>query len=229
MIATDMKVLVIEDDHRMVALIEQGLREEGYEVQVAYNGVKGLSLATESQFDVIILDVMLPGLDGLVLVRKLREAGNQTPVLMLTARDSRSDIVAGLDSGADDYLTKPFGFDVFLARVRAASRRHPIVRPVILSAGDLTLNTTSREVRVRGQYVSLTRTEYSILVLLLRQPNHIVSRDTILEEIWGENKDVKSNTLDAFMKLLRSKVDVDSNRRLIHTVRRVGYVLRTDS
>lgn len=224
-----MKVLVIEDDRRMVALIEQALREEGYEVDVAYNGPKGLSLATGSQFDVIILDVMLPGLDGLELLRKLREAGNQTPVLILTARDSRRDIVAGLDSGADDYITKPFGIDVFLARVRAASRRHPIVRPVILSAGDLTLNTTSREVRVSGRYVTLTRTEYSILELLLRQPNHIVSRNTILEEIWGESKDVKRNTLDAFMKLLRSKVDLNSERRLIHTVRRVGYVLRTDS
>ena len=224
-----MKVLVIEDDRRMVALIEQALREEGYEVDVAYNGPKGLSLATGSQFDVIILDVMLPGLDGLELLRKLREAGNQTPVLILTARDSRRDIVAGLDSGADDYITKPFGIDVFLARVRAASRRHPIVRPVILSAGDLTLNTTSREVRVSGRYVTLTRTEYSILELLLRQPNHIISRNTILEEIWGESKDVKRNTLDAFMKLLRSKVDLNSERRLIHTVRRVGYVLRTDS
>jgi len=224
-----MKVLVIEDDRRMVALIEQALREEGYEVDVAYNGLKGLSLATGSQFDVIILDVMLPGLDGLELLRKLREAGNQTPVLILTARDSRRDIVAGLDSGADDYITKPFGIDVFLARVRAASRRHPIVRPVILSAGDLTLNTTSREVRVSGRYVTLTRTEYSILELLLRQPNHIVSRNTILEEIWGESKDVKRNTLDAFMKLLRSKVDLNSERRLIHTVRSVGYVLRTDS
>jgi len=224
-----MKVLVIEDDRRMVALIEQALREEGYEVDVAYNGPKGLSAATGSQFDVIILDVMLPGLDGLELLRKLREAGNQTPVLILTARDSRRDIVAGLDSGADDYITKPFGIDVFLARVRAASRRHPIVRPVVLSAGDLTLNTTSREVRVSGRYVTLTRTEYSILELLLRQPNHIISRNTILEEIWGESKDVKRNTLDAFMKLLRSKVDLNSERRLIHTVRRVGYVLRTDS
>ena len=224
-----MQVLVIEDDHRMAALVEQGLREEGYEVKVSHNGLKGFTRATNFDFDVIVLDIMLPGMDGLELLRQLRMSGKQTPVLMLTARDSQSDIVKGLDCGADDYLTKPFGFDIFLARVRALARRQPIAQPSVLRAGDVTMNTSSREVRVAGEYVQLTRTEFSILELLLKRPNHTVGRETIMEAIWGESSDVKDNTLDAFMKLLRSKVDIDPQRRLIHTIRRVGYVLRTDN
>jgi DNA-binding response OmpR family regulator len=223
-----MRVLVIEDDRRMAALLEQGLREEGNQVLVCHDGKEGLGLAETPDFDVVVLDVMLPGLDGFEIARRLRRCGKQTPILMLTARDAPLDIVKALDLGADDYLTKPFVFDVFLARVRAAARRGPATQPVILRAGGLSVDTSTREVRLNSRHITLTRTEYSILELLLRRRNRIVTRDAVVEEVWGAERDVESNTLDAFMKLLRSKVDLDPDRKLIQTVRGVGYILRTD-
>lgn len=222
-----MRVLVIEDDRRMAALLEQGLREEGSQVTVAHNGAEGFSIALQVDFDVIVLDLMLPGMDGFELTRRLRQGGTRTPVLMLTARDSPMDMVKGLNIGADDYVTKPFALDVFLARVRAAARRGPATQPVVLRAGPLSMNTASRDVQVDGRGVTLTRTEYSILEVLLRRRDRVVTREAMLAEIWGSRDDVESNTLDAFMKLLRSKVDVNPEQRRIHTVRGVGYILRS--
>ena len=222
-----MRVLVIEDDVRMAGLLDQGLREEGFQVSVSRNGGEGFDMARHGDFEVIILDVMLPGIDGFEVARRLRMAGRKTPLIMLTARDSGADIVKGLDLGADDYLTKPFAFDELLARVRAAGRRGPQTLGVLLQEGTLSVDTASRDVRVAGELVALTRTEYSILLLLLRRAGQVVTRETILEQVWGFDRDVESNTLDAFMRLLRSKVDVDATRRLIHTVRGVGYQLRS--
>jgi len=223
-----MRVLVIEDDALMAAILEQGLREEGYQVQVCRDGREGLADALNPELDVIVLDVMLPGLDGIEITKRLRAQGRQTPVLMLTARDATMDIVKGLNVGADDYLTKPFAFAVFLARVHAAARRGPAVQPTVMTAGPISVNTASREVLVQGARVHLTRTEYSILETLLRRKDRVVTRDTLIEGVWFDRDNVDDNRLDAFMKLLRHKVDFNSDTRLIHTVRGVGYILRTE-
>ena len=222
-----MRILVIEDDRRMAAVLERGLREEGNQVMTCHDGSEGLSAALTPYFDVVVLDIMLPGLDGFEVARRVRTSGGQTPILMLTARDAPMDIVKALNLGADDYLTKPFDFDVFLARVRAAARRGPATQPVVLRTGPLSLDTGTREVHVNNQSIMLSRTEYCILELLLRRRNRVVTREAIVEEVWGAERDVESNTLDAFMKLLRSKVDFHPERKLIHTVRGVGYILRT--
>jgi DNA-binding response OmpR family regulator len=222
-----MHVLVIEDDRRMASLLAQALREEGSQVTVCHEGNEGLSTALLPEFDVIVLDLMLPGLDGFQLAQRLRKHGRQTPVLMLTARDAPADVIKGLDLGADDYVTKPFALDVLLARVRAAARRGPASQPVILRGAGISINTTNREVRLEGQVINLTRTEFAILELLLRRKDCVVTREVLLAQVWGHSSDIENNTLDAFMKLLRSKIEPDFSRRLIHTVRGVGYILRT--
>ena len=223
-----MQVLVVEDERRMADLLRQGLEEEGHTVAVASDGKEGLAMAEAHAFDAIVLDVMLPGLDGFALARKLRESRNQTPILMLTARDATADIVAGLNLGADDYLVKPFSFDVLLARLKAVSRRGPIPQPVLLHVRDLTLNLGSREVRRGGRRVQLTRTEYSLLELLMRRAGRVVTREHLIEAVWGFDSEVRSNTLDAFIRLLRDKVDGQGEVKLIHTVRGVGYCLRAE-
>ncbi len=209
----------------MAELLKRGLAEEGHQVFVANDGVEGYEMARSTEFDVIVLDVMLPGMDGLAIAQKLREARNQTPVLMLTARDTAASVIAGLDAGADDYLTKPFSFDVFLARVRAVSRRGAIPRPVCLEVADLKLDPSTRRVTRAGQPVSLTPREFSLLELLMRNHGRVIARDTILESVWGFDSDVAENTIEAFVRLLRLKVDA-SEPKLIHTVRGVGYVIR---
>lgn len=222
-----MQVLVVEDEPRLAALLQQGLEEEGHSVIVAADGVNGLSLARSHPFDVILLDVMLPKLDGFTVVRRLREAQNQTPILMLTARDAMGDIITGLDAGADDYLTKPFAFEVLLARVRSVSRRGPVAQPTILRAGELTLNPATREVTREGRPVPLTRTEYNLLELLMRRAGTVIARDTLIESVWGWDSEVQNNTLDAFIRLLRNKVDGRNEVSVIETIRGVGYRLRT--
>jgi DNA-binding response OmpR family regulator len=169
---------------------------------------------------------MLPGMDGFSIATKLRTARNQTPILMLTARDATGDIVAGLNLGADDYLVKPFSFDVLLARLRAVARRGPIPQPVLLQFQDLTLNPASREVSRGTRRLLLTRTEYSLLELLMRRAGRVVTRENLIDAVWGVGSDVRSNTLDAFIRLVRDKVDIAGERKLIHTVRGVGYSLR---
>jgi DNA-binding response OmpR family regulator len=221
-----MQVLVVEDERRMAQLLRQGLEEEGHSVVLAGNGKDGLAIAESHPFDAIVLDVMLPEMDGFSVARKLRAARNQTPILMLTARDATHDVIEGLNIGADDYLVKPFSFDVLLARLRAVSRRGAIPQPVPLQVQDLTLNPASREVMRHGRRISLTRTEYSLLELLMRRSGRVVPRENLIEAVWGFDSDVRSNTLDAFIRLLRDKVDSADEAKLIHTVRGVGYCVR---
>jgi len=220
-----MQILVVEDERRMADLLEKTLQEEGHQVIVARNGREGFEIARDSPFDVIVLDLMLPGLDGLAIARKLRACRNQTPVLMLTARDAPADIVRGLDSGADDYLTKPFSIDILLARLRAVSRRGAIPRPVHLEIADLKLDPATRTVTRAGKILNLTPREYRLLELLMRHAGRVVSRNTILDSVWGFASDVNENTLEVFMRLLRGKVD-RREPTLIHTVRGFGYILR---
>jgi DNA-binding response OmpR family regulator len=221
-----MQVLVVEDEQRMADLLRQGLEEEGHSVVLAADGRDGLSMAESHTFDVIVLDVMLPGLDGFHVVRKLRSARNQTPILMLTARDATPDIVDGLNLGADDYVVKPFSFAVLLARLRAVSRRGSIPEPVPLRVADLTVNSASREVTRGSRRIGLTRTEYCLLELLIRRAGRVVPREQLIESVWGFDAEVRSNTLDAFIRLLRDKVDTVGEPKLIHTVRGVGYCLK---
>ena len=222
-----MHILVVEDEHRMRELLRQGLTEDGHAVTVANDGHEGLSLAQGSAFDLIVLDVMLPGPDGFAIARQLRKQRNRTPILMLTARDATRDIVEGLNLGADDYLTKPFSFEVLLARVRAVGRRGPIPQAVWLQVADLTMNQGTREVRRGDRPIELTRTEYAILELLMRNAGRVISRERLLETVWGDS-DVEANTLDVFVRLLRTKVEAEGEIKLIHTVRGVGYSVRAD-
>ena len=227
-LAAFMEVLVVEDEVRMADLLRQGLEEEGFAVSVSRNGAEALATILASHFDVVILDVMLPGLDGFTVARRLRENRNQTPILMLTARDTDQDVINGLNFGADDYLTKPFSFEVLLARIRAVSRRGPIPQPVILNVGNLKLDESSREVSRGRRRITLTRTEYSLLNLLLRNAGRVVTRDSIIEKVWGFDTEIESNTLDAFVRLLRGKLEVRGESKLLHTIRGVGYCLRAE-
>jgi len=220
-----MQVLVVEDERRMAELLERTLSEEGHQVVVAHDGRVGFEIARCSPFDVIVLDVMLPGVDGMAVAKKLREAGNQTPVLMLTARDAPLDIVTGLDAGADDYLTKPFSIDILLARLRAISRRGAIARPTCLEIAGVKLDPASRRVTQDGEPLNLTPREYRLLELLMRNAGRAVSRDTILDYVWGFGSEVNENTIEVFMRLLRMKVDT-REPKLIQTVRGFGYMMR---
>jgi DNA-binding response OmpR family regulator len=224
-----MRILVVEDEPRMAALLRQGLTEEGHAVTVALEGRGGLGMADAGVFDLLILDVMLPGLSGFEIARSLRGHRNQTPILMLTARDAAHDIVKGLDLGADDYLTKPFSFEVLLARVRAVSRRGPIPQTVLLEAAGLVMNPAKREVTRGGRKIDLTRTEYAILEMLMRNAGRVLPREALIEGVWGAAADIESNTLDAFVRLLRAKVEEPGQARLIRTVRGVGYALGGDA
>lgn len=219
-----MQILIVEDEQRMAELLKRGLTEEGHHVVVTRDGATGLETARAAPFDVIVLDTMLPRMDGLTVARRLRDARNQTPILMLTAKDAAADVIRGLDSGADDYLTKPFAFDVLLARLRAVSRRGMIPQPVCLELADVRLDPATRRVTRGKQTLNLTPREFSLLELLLRNSGRVVRRETILESVWGFDCDVNENTLEAFVRLLRLKVD-SREPKLIHTVRGVGYAM----
>jgi two-component system, OmpR family, response regulator MprA len=221
-----MRLLVVEDEKRMADLLRKGLQEEGYAVTVASDGTTAVEMAEANQFELILLDLMLPGMDGFQVAQRLRREGNRVPILMLTARDATTDIVQGLDLGADDYLTKPFSFEVLLARIRAMLRRGPASQSVKLRVGDLQLDPGSHEVTRGGQIVNLTRTEFNLLEYLMRRQGQVIPRDTLIEAVWGYDRNIESNTLDAFIRLLRSKVEGDGGPRLIHTVRGIGYVIR---
>jgi DNA-binding response OmpR family regulator len=224
-----MRILVVEDERRMAEVLRQGLVEEGHAVSVATDGREGLGMGLACEFDLIILDVMLPSMSGLDVARHLRARRNRTPILMLTARDTTSDIVDGLDVGADDYLTKPFSFDVLLARVRAVGRRGPVPQPVSLRVADLTLHRGSRQVQRGGRHIELTRTEYSILELLMRNAGRVVTRDALIDGVWGGDSEIESNTVDSFVRLLRAKVEAPGQSKLIRTVRGVGYSLSAEA
>jgi DNA-binding response OmpR family regulator len=221
-----MQLLVVEDDPRMARLLEQGLSEEGHHITVARDGETALAFALAHPFDAIVLDVMLPVMDGLTVARRLRSKSNHTPILMLTARDTDRDVVTALDLGADDYLTKPFSFDVLLARLRAVGRRGPVTQPVRLVFADLSLDATTRQVIRACRSLALTPREFALLELLLRNAGRVVSRDTILNSVWGFDTDINENTVEAFVRLLRNKVDLPGQTKLIHTVRGIGYSLR---
>ncbi len=226
LVASDqMQILVAEDEQRMAELLRQTLSEEGHHVVVARDGREGLNYARSSNFDVILLDVMLPVLDGLTVARRLRDEHNQTPILMLTARDAPHDVVRGLDCGADDYLTKPFQIEVLLARVRAVSRRGAIPRSVILEVADLRLDPSTRGVTRGGKPIALTPREYRLLELLMRSSGHVVTRSNILETVWGFETEVSDNIVDVFMRQLRLKVDA-KEPKLIQTIRGFGYMMR---
>jgi DNA-binding response OmpR family regulator len=223
-----MQVLIIEDDLRIATLLQAGLDEEGYQVVTETDGGRGLNIASACPFDLIVLDLMLPTLDGFEVVRQLRHGGNRTPILMLTARDANRDIVQGLDLGADDYLTKPFSLEVFLARVRAVSRRGPIARTSVHRIDDLVIEPGERRVTRAGRPLPLTRREFSLLELLARSSPRVVTRHNILEEVWGYDSEVSTNNLEAFVSALRTKIDLTGAPKLIHTVRGVGYCLRKE-
>lgn len=218
-----MRILIVEDEERMAALLESGLREEGHSVLVANTAADGLSLAKSESFDVVVLDLMLPGFDGFELTRRMRTAGLKTPVLMLTARNGVGDIVEGLSSGADDYLKKPFSFAELIARLLALVRRGPLLQQVRLQVDDLSLNTSTHEVARNNKPIVLTKKEYSLLELLMRNSGHVLSRDTIIQSVWGFDGTTENNTLEAFIKLLRKKVDDGHSTKLIQTVRGFGY------
>jgi len=223
-----MRLLIVEDETRMVELLRKGLQEEGHTVVSAADGMEGLELAKGYEFDAIILDIMMPGLDGYQLMQRLRAAAIATPVLMLTAKDTVQDTVHGLDLGADDYLTKPFSFDELLARLRAIKRRGPEPQPLTLQVADLALDPATREASRGGVRIPLTRTEYSLLEKLMDRAGKVVPRERLIESVWGFDRDVEENTLDVFVRLLRTKVDGDGHEKLIHTVRGVGYMIRVE-
>ena len=223
-----MRILVVEDEPEMARILQLGLQEEGHTVVAASNGLDALSIARQYEFDAVVLDVMLPGLDGFTVAQRLRESRLSTPILMLTAKDAVPDMVRGLDKGADDYLTKPFSFEVLLARLRALSRRRTEVRAPILEVGSLRLDPATHEVHRSGHRIALTRTEFTFLAMLMRRPGQVMTREVILDSVWGFDKTIESNTIDAFVRLLRNKIDLHGEPRLIHTVRGIGYVLREE-
>jgi DNA-binding response OmpR family regulator len=226
-----MRVLVVEDERKVASFIRQGLEEEGHAVEVAGDGVTALELllAPGAPFDLIVLDVMLPKRDGLDVLKTLRARGVTAPVLMLTARDGVADKVAGLDLGADDYLTKPFAFEELLARVRALLRRGTEQRASVLRLGDLTLDPVTRQATRGNRRIELTAREYSLLDYFLRQPGRVLTRPMIAEHVWGLDFDSESNIIDVYIGYLRRKVDAPGEPRLLHTVRGSGYVMKAEA
>jgi two-component system, OmpR family, copper resistance phosphate regulon response regulator CusR len=220
------RLLIVEDQKKLLQSLRRGLEEEGYEVATATNGEEGYYLATTGSPDVIVLDLMLPGRDGLKVLRDLRAQGYARPVLILTARDAVEDRVAGLDEGADDYMVKPFAFVELLARVRALLRRDVSSRELVLRADDLELDLLARRVVRAGVELDLTKREFELLEYLLRHKNSAVTRDMIAREVWKEVTSSPTNAIDVYVTLLRKKIERPGARQLIHTVRGVGYAVR---
>jgi len=221
-----MRILVVEDEQKLAEVLGRGLEEHGYAVDVAHDGEVGLQMAELEPYDLLILDVMLPGLDGYTLCRRLRAGRRNVPVLMLTARDAVDDRVTGLDSGADDYLVKPFAFRELLARVRALLRRDGLSRDPILRVADIELDTVTHEVRRGGQPVQLTSKEYAILEYFVRNPNRVLTRTQIAEHIWDYNFVAMSNVVDVYVGYLRRKLGDHRVPQLLHTIRGTGYQLK---
>jgi DNA-binding response OmpR family regulator len=221
-----MRLLVVEDEHKLTAVLQRGLLEQGYAVDVAYTGTAGLAAALAAPYDAIVLDVMLPEIDGCALCRELRVQGQTVPVLMLTARDSVDDRVTGLDSGADDYLVKPFAFRELLARIRALLRRDSSSKDPILRASDVELDTARREVRRAGFPIGLTSKEFAILEYFMRNPNCVLTRRQIAEHVWDYDFEAMSNIVDVYIGYLRRKLADDRPPQLLRTVRGTGYQLR---
>ncbi|MEV0408284.1 response regulator transcription factor [Actinoallomurus sp. NPDC050550] len=223
-----MRVLVVEDEPKMRMLLRRALTEEGYAVDVAADGPQALALADAATFDAVVLDVMLPGLDGFDVCTRLRRRGKRVPVLMLTARDAIADRVRGLDGGADDYLTKPFSLEELLARLRALIRRGPAERPAVLHAGDLRLDPATRTVTRGETEITVTGKEYALLEALIRRPGNVLTRERLIEHCWDLATSPYSNVVDAHIKALRDKIDRPFGTTTIETVRGAGYRLRRD-
>ena len=218
-----MRILLVDDDVEVAEYVRRELQDEGHAVSVCHDGAAGLRAAELHAFDIIVLDVMMPFMDGLEVTRRLRRQHIQTPILLLTARDAPEEVVRGLESGADDYLTKPFSFDVLLARIRVRTRHRDAQA---LRFADLALDASTREVWRGTRRVPLTRTEFAILECLMRASGRLVARDALIEEVWGE-RDVTYNNLEVFIRFLRAKLDCDGSPSLIHTERGLGYRLRS--
>jgi heavy metal response regulator len=223
-----MRILVVEDEKKVARFVQQGLEEEHYSVDIAHDGEKGLQMAQELEYDLLIIDVMLPRQSGLELTRAYREAKGATPILMLTAKTTTEDKVAGLDSGADDYLTKPFAFAELLARVRSLLRRGAKEKSTILSIANLELDTVSHKARRGSRSIELTAKEYALLEYFLRNKERVLSRTIISEHIWDYNFDTGTNLIDVYVNHLRNKIDSGFEKKLLHTVRGVGYVMKEE-
>jgi heavy metal response regulator len=224
-----MRLLVVEDERQIASFLERGLKEEGYAVDVVYNGNDALDWAVAVEYDGIVLDVLLPGRDGFSVCRELRARGATTPVLMLTARDAVDDRVNGLDSGADDYLVKPFAFKELLARLRAVTRRQSDSRTTELHLADLVLNTLTHSAQRGERRIELTTKEYNLLEFLMRNPNRVLSRTQIAEHVWNLDFVAESNVVDVYIRYLRRKIDDDTGLRLIKTVRGSGYLINDEA
>jgi two-component system OmpR family response regulator len=214
-----MKVLVIEDEHKIANSIKKGLVQEGLAVDIAYDGLDGYDLASVETYDVIVLDLMLPGMDGVAICEKLREEKNHTPILILTAKGELSDRVEGLNSGADDYLVKPFAFEELLARIKALSRRPKESLPTVLKVGDLSLDTVSHQVKKSGKEIQLSKKEFALLEHLLRHKGKLVDKDQLIQSVWDYDADILPNTVEVFIGYLRAKIGKDA----IKTIRGFGY------
>ncbi|MCB8922271.1 MAG: response regulator transcription factor [Ardenticatenaceae bacterium] len=218
-----MRVLVVEDEPSIAKFVQQGLTEAGYAVDLVENGRTALDYALTAEYDAYILDIMLPGMNGLELLRELRRQGHKTPTLMLTARDTVDDRVSGLDAGADDYLVKPFAFPELLARVRALLRRPPLQTGTVIQVADLAMDTARREVKRGGNPIELSPREYAVLEYLMRHPHQVLTRTQIGEHVWNFDFYNESNVVDVYIGYLRRKIDKDSDQPLITTIRGVGY------
>jgi len=220
-----MRILLVEDERKIASFIQRGLKEEKYAVDVAFDGDKGLYLADINDYDLIILDIMLPGKDGIFICRELRKKKVDTPILMLTARNTIEDKVSGLDVGADDYLTKPFAFEEFLARTRALLRRKNLTKTTRLKICDLELNQASHKVRRAGKVILLTSKEYALLEYLMIHAQQVITRTMISEHVWNEDFDSFTNVIDVYIRYLRNKIDKGFSKPLLHTIRGSGYML----
>lgn len=220
-----MHILVVEDDRRIADFVAKGLGESGYSVTMAHDGEEGYLGALLNDYDLLVLDLMLPTMDGIAIARKLRAMHRTIPILMLTARDTEQDKILGLDVGADDYLTKPFSFGEFLARVRALLRRESLARTSVMQVADLEVDTAARRVRRAGREIALSAREYALLEYLVHHAGQVVTRELLVEHVWSD-AEVESNVIDVYVRYLRQKIDAPFGTPLIHTVRGVGYTLR---
>jgi DNA-binding response OmpR family regulator len=221
-----MRILVVEDEKKVASFLKKGLEEEYYAVDLAYDGEEALHMVEVYDYDLVLLDIMLPKIDGMTVLRRIREKANLVPILMVTAKDSVESIVEGLDSGCDDYLTKPFAFSELLARIRALLRRDREAKTSVLEIGDLRLFLLTHEVRRGEKKIDLTAKEYGLLEYFMRNPNRVLTRTMISEHVWDYHFDTNTNVIDVYVNFLRKKIDRDFGVKLIHTIRGVGYMIK---